>query len=116
MPALLAAAALTFACATPVPPPTRLDRDLTCTLAAEGFTGRIEERLEARLGRAVDPRLAELGRLLFFDPIGALHEDNACAGCHAPRATTPGPRKPGHRPTASATPSRSPSASRATES
>lgn len=63
-----------------------LDRMLTLALQAAGFTGRIEEQLEARLGREVDLELAELGRLLFFDPIGALHEDNACAGCHAPSA------------------------------
>ena len=40
--------------------------------------------LEARLGRSVDPELAELGRLLFFDKILGLHNDNSCAGCHAP--------------------------------
>ena len=55
-------------------------------LARLGFTGRIESTLEARLGRSVDGRLATLGRLLFFDPIGALHSDNACAGCHSPSA------------------------------
>ncbi len=63
-----------------------LDSLLPAMLQDAGFTGRIEQQLEARLGRKVDPRLAELGRLLFFDPIGALHGDNACAGCHAPNA------------------------------
>ncbi|MBL0125016.1 MAG: hypothetical protein IPP88_20650 [Betaproteobacteria bacterium] len=38
----------------------------------------------ARLGRAINPRLAELGQLLFFDRSGGLNNDNTCAGCHAP--------------------------------
>ena len=33
---------------------------------------------------AIDPALADLGRLLFFDKILGLHNDNSCAGCHAP--------------------------------
>jgi cytochrome c peroxidase len=61
-----------------------LDRDLTELLRQAGFTGRIESTLRARLGRSVDRNLADLGRLLFFDKISALHSDNACAGCHAP--------------------------------
>src|SRR5262245_27232642 len=62
------------------------DRQLAAVLARAGFTGRIEATLDARLGRPVDRRLADLGRLLFFDPIGALRADNACAGCHSPTA------------------------------
>jgi cytochrome c peroxidase len=61
-----------------------LDRALLDVLARAGFTGRIEATLEARLGRPVDPALAELGRLLFFDKILGLHNDNSCAGCHSP--------------------------------
>jgi cytochrome c peroxidase len=53
-------------------------------LAQHGFTGRVGESLEARLGRRVDPQLADIGRLLWFDPITALNGDNACAGCHSP--------------------------------
>jgi cytochrome c peroxidase len=53
-----------------------------------GFTGRIEqtfhERLEENLGRGIDPKLAELGRMLWFDKIHALHRDNTCGGCHSP--------------------------------
>jgi cytochrome c peroxidase len=61
-----------------------LDSELAALLHQVGFTGRIQSTLEARLGRPVDPRLADLGRLLFFDKIASLHSDNACAGCHSP--------------------------------
>jgi cytochrome c peroxidase len=61
-----------------------LDGQLTAALAQQGFTGSAEQRLESRLGRPVDPRLADIGRLLFFDRVSSLHNDNACAGCHAP--------------------------------
>src|SRR5437870_10825040 len=60
------------------------DRQLQAVLRRAGFTGRVESSLEQRLGRPVDPQLADLGRLLFFDKIGALHADNSCSGCHAP--------------------------------
>ncbi len=61
-----------------------LDRRLVRLLAAHGFTGRVESTLEARLGRPIDPALADLGRLLFFDKVLGLHDDNSCAGCHSP--------------------------------
>src|SRR5262245_60627917 len=61
-----------------------IDDELARVLAANGFTGRIESTLETRLGRKVDPLLADLGRNLFFDRILGLHGDNACAGCHSP--------------------------------
>ena len=61
-----------------------LDRSLAGVLKAHGFTGRMQEQLEARLGRKIDPDRAELGRLLFFDRILAVKGDNACAGCHSP--------------------------------
>lgn len=64
----------------------RLDHALHAVLQAAGFTGRIEEQLEPRLGRTLDYRLAALGRLLFFDTSGGLHDDNTCAGCHVPSA------------------------------
>jgi len=63
-----------------------LDRQLEIALRGAGFTGKIESTLAARLGRPVDKRLADLGRKLFFDPLGGLHDDNTCAGCHAPSA------------------------------
>lgn len=62
----------------------RVDEQLARALRDAGFTGRVQETLEGRLGRRVDPRLADLGRLVFFDPILGLHRDNACAGCHSP--------------------------------
>src|SRR5262245_4743683 len=61
-----------------------LDDQLTQVLGQAGFTGEIESKLTQRLGRPLNPQLANLGRLLFFDKSGGLHDDNTCAGCHAP--------------------------------
>ena len=62
-----------------------LDAQLVDTLHHLGFTGTVGSQLESRLGRPVDPALADLGRLLLFDKIPSLHSDNACAGCHSPQ-------------------------------
>jgi cytochrome c peroxidase len=62
----------------------RLDRRLKFVLARAGFTGRVQSTLESRLGRPIDAARADLGRLLFFDKVLGLHDDNSCAGCHAP--------------------------------
>lgn len=62
------------------------DLQLAAVLKQLGFTGRIESTLEQRLGRKVDPKLADLGRNLFHDPIVGLNDDNSCAGCHAATA------------------------------
>src|SRR5689334_8963520 len=43
-----------------------LDEQLASALRAAGFTGMAGEQLERRLGRPVDGKLANLGRLLFF--------------------------------------------------
>ena len=32
----------------------------------------------------INPKLADLGRLLWFDNAHSLHQDNTCAGCHSP--------------------------------
>jgi len=64
-----------------------LDRQLTRELLRLGFTGRVEATLEERLGRPVNPQLAEIGRLLFFDPVLSLSEDNSCSGCHGPNVS-----------------------------
>jgi cytochrome c peroxidase len=61
-----------------------LDAELAHVLAAAGFTGTIESQLVARLGRPLNPTLADLGRLLWFDKLISLHHDNACGGCHSP--------------------------------
>jgi cytochrome c peroxidase len=65
-----------------------LDSKLAAVLSAAGFTGNIEDtfrqRLEANLGRPIDPKLADLGRMLWFDKLHSLHHDNTCGGCHSP--------------------------------
>src|SRR5687768_5918795 len=61
-----------------------LDQRLAAVLAEHGFTGRIESTLAHRLGRPLIPKLANLGRLLWFDVAGGLHDDNTCGGCHSP--------------------------------
>jgi cytochrome c peroxidase len=65
-----------------------LNSDLRHKLGQAGFTGEIEQefrqRLEQSLGRRVDQRLAELGRLLWFDKLHSNGRDNTCAGCHSP--------------------------------
>src|ERR1700704_6502513 len=64
------------------------DRDLNDRLAKvlkhNGFTGEMQSQFERRLGRPVDEELANLGRLLWYDPVHSLHQDNTCAGCHSP--------------------------------
>jgi cytochrome c peroxidase len=61
-----------------------LDAKLARVLKEAGFTGEIESTLERRLGRPIDPTLANLGRLLWFDTLHSLHHDNTCGGCHSP--------------------------------
>ena len=61
-----------------------LDQQLSQTLRRAGFTGRVESTLERRLGRSLNQKLVELGRLLWFDVSGGLHSDNTCGGCHSP--------------------------------
>src|SRR5438552_1969600 len=49
-----------------------------------GLTGNVEATLEKRLGRSTDRARANLCRLLWFDTITGLNNDNTCAGCHPP--------------------------------
>jgi cytochrome c peroxidase len=60
-----------------------LDAQLSAALTQQGFTGRVGSSLEERLGRKLDNRLADLGRLAFHDSLLGLADDNSCAGCHA---------------------------------
>src|SRR2546423_10350157 len=64
-----------------------LDQELTARLQQLGFTGKIESTLEQRLGRHLDNKRADLGRMLWFDTIGGLNNDNTCGGCHPPTQT-----------------------------
>ncbi len=57
---------------------------LSHTLREVGFTGTVGQSLVARLGRPLDPRVADLGQLLWFDTLTGLNDDNTCAGCHSP--------------------------------
>jgi cytochrome c peroxidase len=61
-----------------------LDAHLSEVLAAAGMTGTIESQLVRRLGRPIDSRRANLGRMLWFDSLPSLHHDNTCGGCHSP--------------------------------
>ena len=65
-----------------------LNRELRAVLSAAGFTGEIEQtfhkKIEKNLGRPINPRLANLGRLLWFDKLQSLGRDNTCGGCHSP--------------------------------
>ena len=61
-----------------------IDQQLSTVLTQHGFTGRIESTLEPRLGRKLDNQLVDLGRLLFFDTVSGLNNDNNCSGCHSP--------------------------------
>jgi cytochrome c peroxidase len=91
---LIGTAAVVYVCAlmpgviASAPPDGALDNELAAALAAAGFSGRIQQtyasRIEANLGRPIDPKLADLGRLLWFDTLHALHADNTCGGCHSP--------------------------------
>ncbi len=59
-----------------------LNDQLIAVLNQHEFTGRIGSTLEQRLGRKIDNRLADLGRLAFHDSLLGLNDDNSCSGCH----------------------------------
>ena len=60
------------------------DETLRAYLDRLGFTGRVASTVEVRLGRRIDHQVADLGRMLWFDPIQGLNDDNSCGGCHSP--------------------------------
>ena len=61
-----------------------ISQRFTHTLLEAGFTGRVGQSLTARLGRPINPRIAEVGRMLWFDSFTGLNDDNSCGGCHSP--------------------------------
>ncbi|MDH4164972.1 MAG: hypothetical protein OEY13_11835 [Gammaproteobacteria bacterium] len=61
-----------------------LDAQVRSVLQQHGFTGAVGSSIEDRLGRPINRDMADLGRLLFFDTGGGLHDDNTCGGCHSP--------------------------------
>lgn len=65
-----------------------LNAMLRARLDEVGFSGDIERsfrsRLRQNLGRPIDAKLADLGRLLWFDNLQSLGRDNTCGGCHSP--------------------------------
>jgi cytochrome c peroxidase len=71
-------------CALAAQTASSLDDELSAVLNRAGFTGTVGSSIEQRLGRPIDLRLANLGRLLWFDTSGGLHNDNTCGGCHSP--------------------------------
>jgi cytochrome c peroxidase len=60
------------------------NHELKAVLSAAGFIGSIESTLSRRIGHRLDSHLANIGRLLWFDTITGLNNDNTCAGCHSP--------------------------------
>lgn len=61
-----------------------LNSELRDKLAQAGFTGDVERTFKTLLGRGINPKLAELGRLLWFDNFQSIGRDNTCGGCHSP--------------------------------
>jgi len=61
-----------------------LDQQVQAALHAAGLTGTMQSQFLPMLGRPLNPKLADLGRLLWFDKSGGLHDDNTCGGCHSP--------------------------------
>src|SRR5260370_35800420 len=60
-----------------------LDGELAAVLSSAGFTGNIEqtfrERIESNLGRPINPKLAALGRMLWFGNLHSLHHSNTAS-------------------------------------
>lgn len=60
-----------------------LDLELQNVLNQHGFTGRIEQNLQQRIGRPIDNKLSDLGRLTFHDSLLGLANDTSCSACHS---------------------------------
>jgi cytochrome c peroxidase len=68
--------------ASTTPVDSQLDQQLAAVLSQHDFTGNLSATLTQRLGRQVNRKLAHVGRLLWFDSIMGLNNDNSCSGCH----------------------------------
>ncbi len=62
----------------------QLNARLVTVLQQKHFSGAVQSSLRQRIGRDLSLDLANLGRLLWFDTITGLNNDNTCAGCHSP--------------------------------
>jgi cytochrome c peroxidase len=67
-----------------IPESSQLDASLAAVLHKNHFTGRVQSSMQRRLGRSLNLELANLGRLLWFDTVTGLNNDNTCGGCHSP--------------------------------
>lgn len=81
---LVVVASLALSCTAAAESPSRSDEQLQVALRRAGFSGTVGGSIERRLGRPINRDLANLGRLLWFDKSGGLHDDNTCGGCHSP--------------------------------
>ena len=61
-----------------------LDEELSAVLANHKFTGTIETQFKHTLGRPINQKRADLGRMMWFDIALGLNGDNTCGGCHSP--------------------------------
>jgi cytochrome c peroxidase len=68
----------------PIPANPQLNARLIAVLHQKHFTGAVQSSLREQIGRDLNLDLANLGRLLWFDTITGLNNDNTCAGCHSP--------------------------------
>jgi len=64
----------------PIPPNPQLNARLIAVLHQKHFTGAVPSSLREQIGRDLNLDLANLGRLLWFDTITGLNNDNTCAG------------------------------------
>src|SRR3989442_15503637 len=79
-----AAAAMSYAADDREADKVGIDRRLAAALVRAGFTGRIESRLQARLGRPIDPGGAHAGHLVLFHKIRRPPGDNSRPRRHSP--------------------------------
>ena len=81
--ALVSAGVVVLTPGTAASDDSTLNDQLSALLNQHRFTGRIGSTVEQRLGRRIDNKLADLGRLAFHDSLLGLNDDNSCSGCHS---------------------------------